>query len=198
MSDNGFNDDELADIMNEIESLENSDSSSDDQTSKLEDQIIEFSEDMEKDLQELDGQGSIHLNEIDQMMLEQKHPHLDDEQMVIEQSKEIVEELNPNHSLDDISSVSEESNVVSLKNKGFEKINTSENNPAYSSSSVSSSPVSMNFDVSGQLAMKLRFNFEQDNFTLIISEAEGFKILFDSGAEFSLPLNQGKKRKNVA
>jgi hypothetical protein len=166
----GFNEDELQDIMNEIESLEEEFSHSEPQKSKPVAKKASSTE--SEDSTFSDEEMNEVLGELNNMSVE-----------------EVEHKQSPKVE-------PEKSNVHQLKSSSVEKKVVSPA-PIHTNSSSSADGVSMNFSVSGNMSMNMNFNVSGTNIGLSISE-DGLTINMDGGGKFVLPIQSQHKNKNAA
>lgn len=151
----GFNDQELADIMNEIENLEKEFAEESPAANAAPEAQVEEEESVEIDHTEPEVLGKL-----------------------AEQPLE-VSVPKPQHS----------EKVVAMKNSAKKSEPQPEaHNP---------SPISMNFQVNGEMTMQLGFQINDQSIFLSVSE-KGLVIEMESGGTFTLPLAPSKASKKAA
>jgi hypothetical protein len=167
----GFNEDELQDIMNEIESLEEEFSGSEPQKTKPQAtpkaEVSEGDESVFSDEEMNEVLGELNNMSVEEVEHKQSHK-----------------------------SEPEKNNVHQLKSTPVEK-KVSAPAPVHSSSSSTADAVSMNFSVSGNMSMNMNFNVSGTNIGLSISE-DGLTINMEGGGKFVLPIQAQHKNKNAA
>lgn len=181
----GFNDDELADIMNEIESLEKEFS---DEVQGVDEAVLGESE----NAAEQEG----HVEEVSGPEMSDTHPEVNEEEpMVAEhsseevvgsQEKEVISEL-AKMPVEEVVAKHEpqDDNVHPISQNHSHDIN--QNHQHFSHSK-------MDFSIEGE--MSLNFNFHVSGQTVKLHIEEGnFAIELDGGMKFILPLEQNKVKK---
>jgi hypothetical protein len=161
----GFNDDELADIMNEIESLEQ-----------------EFEEEVHQATQE------VH----EEPVVAQEQPSDDTEQEGAFKPEEMNAVLEDLAEMSEEESVPEASQPQPEPVQAKEVAPNVHSFPQ--PQSQGSAQTSMNFQVSGDLNLDLNFHFGQEQVHIWVSEQEGFVIEMSSGAKFTIPVSASQKK----
>ncbi len=216
--DQGFNDDELADIMSEIESLEK-EFVDDTPALKEELKVEALKIDVEEvEMKKTDLQAEID-NEVESLLggkTEVKpEPSIVDEVMAeieapvakLNPLEEAIQAIETEKAKEDVflttaTSVAAEKvepvieekamdNVVALKNtrtETVEKVVT----PA------SSSQTQLDFSVAGQMNLKLNFTVAGQTISLYVNEADGMVIEMMGGARFTLPMGEATAKKKAA
>jgi hypothetical protein len=194
----GFNDDELADIMNEIESLEQ-EFTDDEQTESVEsetEQIVAKQEESQQSVQEVQHEQPVQEVQPEQPVQEVQHeqpvqkvqherPVQVESQMdeVLENLSEMaVEDVVPEKNIK-----SYDDNIHHMKQQGQVEQSWSspkKSNPAHTS---------MNFKIEGEMKLDLSFCIGGQDVQLHVSD-EGFEIELAGGAKFSLPVNNLVKK----
>lgn len=162
----GFNDQELADIMNEIENLEKEfaeETPAQHEAPVAEDEAE--TEEFEAFHEEAQKEAVEEIDHTEPAVLRQ---------LVEKPIEKVVPEAAPHHD-----------KVVHMA-KPVEKV-----------APAAPAPVSLNFQVSGQMQLHLGFEVNGQALSLSVSEA-GLEIEMDSGAKFTLPLASAKASKKVA
>ena len=170
--DRGFNDDELADIMNEIESLEQ-----------------EFTEEVhaKKEPEVEETEASQDVEETEEVVEE---PQENVETIVAEQHEE------PHHQnvavLEEVSKKPVEEVVQPVKAHDDWKPSAD-----HKHDHVSGAQTSMNFKVEGDMKLDLVFNISGHEVQLAVNE-NGLEIGLEGGAKFSVPLVKTLKHDKAA
>jgi hypothetical protein len=160
----GFNDDELADIMNEIETLEQ-----------------EFEADVEQEEQEESTSPEQEMQSIEDEVDGAFKP--EEMNAVLEDLAEMPEE--------DSVPVSEEQPVDNVHQmqepmpKHPQMTTPSHHGAAHSQ---------MSFNVSGDMTLDLNFKFGSEDVHIWVDENQGFVIEMNSGAKFTIPVVQKNKK----
>lgn len=160
----GFNDQELADIMNEIENLEKE---------FAEETPAQHSAPEAHDEAPAEDFEAFHEEAQEAEEIDHTEPAVL-RQLVEKPIEKVVPHAAPHHD-----------KVVHMA-KPVEKV-----------SLQAAAPVSLNFQVSGQMQLHLGFEVNGQALSLSVSEA-GLEIEMDSGAKFTLPLAPAKASKKVA
>lgn len=174
----GFNDDELADIMNEIESLEE-----------------EFSSDDHKMMEE---PGIDEVAKSVAEMAEEEEDYIEAEEVFEEPvsvapvEAEIFEELSEMN-VEDIVPKKE----MSSYDDNIHHMKVEESPVAKPAHSPKSGHTSMNFSVEGDMKLDLSFMIGTSEVKLHVTD-EGLEIELEGGAKFSLPVNTPFSAKKVA
>lgn len=201
----GFNDDELADIMSEIESLEQE--FTDDQPEQVEASSQEEVEQTDS-VEEQPQQEKVFA----QQEQEQEEPQVEEHQKEVvaqqeepepivakEDQDEIDEEMN--EVLDELSEMPVEDVVPQHKVQSYDdNIHHMKQEPVQEKESWSAShgqpaQTSMSFRVEGEMKLDLNFSIGGQDVNLQVTD-HGFEIELAGGAKFTLPLgtqHQGKK-----
>lgn len=217
--DKGFNDDELADIMSEIESLEK-EFSQDDQGSEMKvvetheaNEPVEASAETEAAHQEAPVAEEAHIQEEahaghteethakDELHTTEAKGHVE-EHTHSEAVAEVKEEMN--EVLGELASMPAESiepTQAKVEEVEMEQESTvhhiSRSSTPQNAGQTSSARTSMDFHVEGDMKFELSFHIAGKYVALTVSE-EGLEIGLDGGAKFTVPveeahLNHGKK-----
>ena len=157
----GFNDDELADIMNEIESLEQEFSEDDGPT---EDPVVASAASDESE-QEDDSQ------------------QVDDAQSFAEEVDAETQEV-----LDELSDMPVENVVPMSQQSSAADREVHHSRSVHSAPTTSGAETSMNFSVSGEMTVNLSFQVGNEIVSLSVSEDEGLVIQMNNGVTLSLPI----------
>lgn len=165
----GFNDDELADIMSEIESLEQ-----------------DFNEEDAASSSSDSSDAALDEGPVAEVV----------ESSAGESGEEIENKPLPKLSANDASEVEvpEESQSVAQAEAPMASVTPLVAQEASKQSAATHS--SMDFHVSGELALNLGFNVSGQQIKLQVN-AEGLEIQLESGAKFTIPV-EGKAHKNAA
>lgn len=185
--DKGFNDDELADIMNEIENLEQ-----------------EFTEEVESK-QEPVFEVQEHVEEQPEVVEE---PEQNVETVVAEQQDDDSAEIDEAFAEEEIheqpQAQAPEPSVAILKEVTQkpvqEVVATEKAHDDWKPSGVHSSSgaqTSMSFKVEGDMKLDLVFNISGKEVQLAVNE-NGLEIGLEGGAKFSVPLVESHQKKNAA
>jgi hypothetical protein len=175
--DKGFNDDELADIMSEIESLEE-EFASDDVETKTTDSIEEeddFAMQEEGPVAPVVAKAPV-VNEVKAQVDEQMHEVLD------ELSQMPVEDVVPTSKV-----VAQDDNIHHMRQVVQAPVKATS----------SGAHTSMSFKVEGEMQMDLSFCIGGQDVSLHITE-QGFEIELAGGAKFILPLTHVKSSAKAA
>jgi len=200
--DKGFNDDELADIMNEIENLEQEfteeslsgkadndatpEASNIEESSNHSDADADFAE-MSKLEEESDEPEATVVEDEISAMAEDDFAIDSEIEVLNELSKMPVEEVTGQ-----TSEVYEESNVTPIRTAAKSSDEFQEK-----SSNVSGTKSQMSFSVEGDMKLDLSFNISGKMVHLNISE-HGFEIELDGGMKFSIPVTEKEHNKKAA
>lgn len=192
--DKGFNDDELADIMNEIESLEQEFTDEPAQEEVVAQQ--EKTESIESETQQEEfKQEEVVAEQEPEPVHEEVQPEpvvaKVDEEMneVLEELSEMpVEDVVPQHQKEEVIN----DNIHHMKK---EPVVAEQTWSAPKSSSAAHT--SMSFKVEGEMKVDLNFCIGGQDVSLQVSD-EGFEIELAGGAKFTLPLGSQKQGKKVA
>ncbi len=187
----GFNDDELADIMNEIESLEK-----------------EFAEDTQPDPVVTEEPTELNLSdkdlaELSEMDNEEPSATQIEEQSVEETPVAETKESTLMQEVTETSDVLEELNEMPAEQATPSSETWDENVHPITSAKKSSAPKttgghsSMSFTVEGDMKLDLAFNVSGKEVYLNISE-NGFELELEGGMKFSIPLDQLDSSKKSA
>lgn len=200
----GFNDDELADIMNEIESLEEEFTQEVNEAKEVaQAQASQEPEDLTQGLDELDDDFDHEQGEeeiVNAEMQQQDEPdavqaHVETEP-VQETSAPLVEEV-----------VSEQKDVIGKladhekeKPKATQSFESTENNLVEMKPAKEVKPThsSMSFKVSGEMSVDLSFDISGKQIGISVNESEGLVIDMGEGGTFNLPLPSKSKSKKAA
>ena len=177
--DKGFNDDELADIMNEIENLEQ-EFAEDDAQAVEEPGIDEVAESVMEMAAEEDIGAEEEIEGSEQVM--EKAPLIEEVEVLDELSEMPAKDIVPEekiHEYDD--------NVHQMS--APEEVSTIEN--------IKTAKTAMNFHVEGNMKLDLSFTIGENQIKLHVSD-EGFEIELEGGAKFTLPIKTDQSLKNVA
>jgi hypothetical protein len=159
----GFNDDELADIMNEIESLEQEFAKREPSLDDVAHSVVELAQ------SELDHPESDHslLSEVAAMPVESIIPSKLKEEITtpVNTQYDIQSDTEEHHNIHPISSVNQPENP-----------------------SEKTAKTAMNFSIEGDMKLDLSFLVSGQEINLHISE-DGFEIELEGGAKFTLPVN---------
>ena len=183
--DKGFNDDELADIMNEIESLEQ-----------------EFTDEVEAKKEPVQAQNEPSVQNMD---------NVEDHQNDVEESDQNVEtvvakqhqEEDSESEIDEAFQNSPEPSVAVLKDvakKPVEEVTSihhAHDDQSSFHTSNSSAQTSMSFKVEGDMKLDLAFNISGSEVQLSVNE-HGLEIGLEGGAKFSVPLSKTHHHKKAA
>ena len=176
----GFNDDELADIMNEIESLE--------QEFAEDNTVIE---DKEPNLDEVAAS-------VLEMASEEEDSFTHTEEQYIEEEKSPESEL-----LEEVAAMAVENIVPSQSIEKFDD-ETHHNvhqivteDKIMKKSHSSTAKTAMSFSVEGDMKLDLSFLVSGKEINLTVSD-NGFEIELEGGAKFTLPVHQDEKAEKAA
>jgi hypothetical protein len=208
----GFNDDELADIMSEIESLEQE--FTDDQPEQVEassqeeveqtDSVEEQPEQEEVVSQQEHEQEEPQVEEHqEEVVAQQEEPEHRPEPVVAkeEHQDEIDEEMN--EVLGELSEMPVEDVVPQHKVQSYDdNIHHMKQEPVKEKESWSAShgqpaQTSMSFRVEGEMKLDLNFSISGQDVNLQVTD-HGFEIELAGGAKFTLPLGSQHQGKKVA
>jgi hypothetical protein len=193
--ENGFNDDELADIMNEIESLEK-----------------EFTEEADSsDEKESEAQAEEHHEPVvaeehhEPVVTEEHHEPVVAEEhhepVVAEEhhEPEVVEEHHEPVVAQEVSVIEKVSELPVEDTVKFEQDFEDENihKMHQRANSSEAGKTAMNFNVEGNMKLDLAFNISGKSVRLNITE-EGFELTLDNGIKFSIPLDDSTSSKKAA
>ena len=165
----GFNDDELADIMNEIESLEKEFSKDDEgrQTENVETRLVDSQDSqLDEDLGEV-------LEEMSQMPIEQVAP----------QGK-------ANETIEQPVKTSASENVRHLQHSQHSQHSEPKEHKRQKNAA-------MNFHVEGEMKLEMSFHIAGKFVGLTVTE-EGLEIGLDGGAKFTIPMEEDVSRKKAS
>lgn len=219
--DKGFNDDELADIMNEIENLEQefteeslsgkSDNDAVPEASNVEDSSDQADEDFaemskledESDEPVMEVQADIdegpspteHISEPEARDDEDQVSAMTEDDFDVDGEIEVLNELSKmpvEEVTGQTSEVYEESNVTPIRT-----VAKSSDEFQEKSSNVSGAKSQMSFSVEGDMKLDLSFNISGKMVHLNISE-HGFEIELDGGMKFSIPVTEKEHNKKAA
>lgn len=179
--DKGFNDDELEDIMNEIESLEQ-----------------EFSQGEET----LDGESPKEPSLMDEIaesvasIVEEEVQEAPKEESVLKEVVSMpVEAAVPQQTVEKFEDDSH-TNVVSLEKETHVPV-SEVSSPKAPSPKTPASNTALKFNVEGDMQMELSFTINGTEVNLHISD-NGFEIELEGGAKFTLPVGHVSADKKVA
>lgn len=208
----GFNDDELADIMSEIESLEQE--FTDDQPEQVEAYSQEeveqtYSVEEQPEQEEVVAQQEHEQEEPqveehqEEVVAQQEEPEHRPEPVVAkeEHQDEIDEEMN--EVLDELSEMPVEDVVPQNKVQSYDdNIHHMKQEPVQEKESWSAShgqptQTSMSFRVEGEMKLDLNFSIGGQDVNLQVTD-HGFEIELAGGAKFTLPLGSQHQGKKVA
>lgn len=210
----GFNDDELADIMSEIESLEQDfehETSSQEQTESVDEPVQEQPETQEvvaqeqHDEPEVQPEPEVH-EEVHASQHDEPESHQEPEQVVEEESwqEDKVQPMSA-HSDEEEDEVDEEMNEVldELSQMPVEDVtpkHTKEDDNIHhfkggeKVSENNKSQTAMSFHVEGDMKLELSFHIG-DQFIGVNITDEGLVVGLDGGAKFTIPVNQQASKK---
>lgn len=171
----GFNDDELADIMNEIESLEQ--------------EFVEDSGSNDEPNQEVEEHQAVQVGP------EQSGPEVEQPVAATQQSKfskapEVDHEMK--EVLDELSQMPVEKTVPHAQEQKVHPLKKP------STSSQPSGHTSMQFFVEGNMHMDLGFNIGGQQVKIHVGGHEGLVIELDSGVKFTVPLEAGHSNRKAS
>lgn len=179
----GFNDDELADIMNEIESLEKE--FSDEVQNVAADPVMEAEEEVVAEPQREEVVAEPQHEEVvagpqhEEVVAGPQHVTEQEVETVAQVTELPVDEVVEKHEPQD------DENVHHFK-KAANKV-----------APASFGHSSMSFNVEGNMKLDLAFNISGKNVSLNITE-EGFELTLDNGMKFSIPLDHEDSNKKAA
>lgn len=166
-ADQGFNESELADIMKEIEGLEQ-DFKSDPESSMTDVSNLSEAESLQAELSKEDS------------FAEQKHfKETSLQQDIDSEISSAIESADSVETADSVSLEGDEDNVVSL---------SKEREMRKSSLSAAEGPMQMSFDVSGSMNLKMTFTVNGKTIDLIVDGSDGLSIALPGGVKFSVPV----------
>ena len=179
--DKGFNDDELADIMNEIESLEH-------EFADIDQAKTNSIETKNEETQPVAAQTEVA---VEKMAAEhEEHP----ETFVDSEMEEVLEELTE-MSVEEV--VPEKEIKTYDDNIHHIRQVQSIQSPVQQRPSDVPAQTSMSFQVEGEMKLNLNFCVGGQNVSLHVSD-QGFEIELAGGAKFTLPLHHVQQGKKVA
>lgn len=213
----GFNDDELADIMSEIENLEQEFAEGSAEVAPVE-AVQESSEDVSKEVSAEMDAAAVELEQLEAELadIEIAEPQEELVAEVVEEPvaeiteevftegpvaeaveldiemKEVVNEL-ASMPVEDITGDEVESHDDNVHH--MHKVPTQ--GPETSTPKTGHGHSSMSFNVEGDMKLDLSFNISGKNVSLNISE-EGFELELEGGVKFSIPLNEVDASKKAA
>ena len=167
----GFNDDELADIMNEIENLEQEFAREDSEFIDKEPSLDEVAHSV-MELSSAQDEDHSLLAEVTSMPVENIVPKK------TEKKVDTLDHYEKHHNVKEIAQYEVKSKKDTVMNKSQKPASTA-----------------MNFSVEGDMKLDLEFQVSGQQISLHISE-DGFEIELEGGAKFSLPVggsSQGSK-----
>lgn len=189
----GFNDDELADIMSEIESLEQ-EFSDEPQAEQIE--SVEAKEQEPEEVQEQPQhepvQEEVVAKHEEQPVVAQ---HSEEDEKVDEQMEEVLDEL-AQMPVEDVIPEHTESHDDNIHHMKQEPVVSEQQNWSHQSHGHPAH-TSMSFKVEGEMKLDLNFCIGGQNVALQVSD-HGFEIELAGGAKFTLPLGAGHQGKKVA
>ena len=169
--DRGFNDDELADIMSEIENLEQ-----------------EFTEE-------------VHAKKQPEVEASQPEEHVEESEKHVEEPGENVETITAEqHEQHEPSEGHDESDVTVLEQvseKPVEEVVQIGKAHDDVESDIAGAQTSMSFKVEGDMKLDLMFNISGHEVQLAVNE-HGLEIGLEGGAKFSVPLAKPLKQNKAA
>ena len=179
----GFNDDELADIMNEIESLEKEFAQEDEsveteivETQAVAEDELECVDDAHEEVEEVHAMQHQEEPVAEQMVDEEMHEH-EMSEVLGELSKMPVDDITPSAKHEPQASLeSEEHNIHHIQ-----KAPTSKDRGA--------TKTAMSFHVEGDMRFELSFHIAGKFVGLTVTE-EGLEIGLDGGVKFTVPVDE--------
>lgn len=199
--DKGFNDDELEDIMNEIESLEQEfaadgvvdDAEPDmDEVARSVEAIAKEEAIVEEDLTEDEATAFAKVEPIEEVIDTIAEDEQSEESLLQEIASMPVDSVLPqdfSESLDE----DLEHNIVPMN----EEVNNVKDINDYSQAHDKATQSSMSFSVEGDMKLDLSFSIGGQVVQLHVSDS-GFEIELEGGAKFSLPMKEATPGKKVA
>jgi hypothetical protein len=207
--DKGFNDDELADIMNEIESLEKEfteEITPEETVAAAEPQVEEVESEPMMEVEETVEavQEEAVRDEIETIEASQDEivaQEVEEVQEIDTEMTDVVEELStmPVEDLEAVQATAhDDSNVHQIREVAPIEQAPVASAPTHTEKSGNFPESSLNFSVQGDMKLNLFFNIGGKSVQLNIKE-EGFEIELDGGMKFSIPLNDsGATEKKAA
>lgn len=135
-------------------------------------------------------------NELQDIMSEIESLEEDFNQNVKPKAEEALDAVKVEEELAKLEEEAQQNESPSNSKKSISEQNNPEKNtvvPMQKKSSSAQSPMSMEFHVSGEMKLNLKFNVAGQSIQLGLDEKEGLVIEMDQGAKFVLPLNPGAK-----
>ncbi|MGK0367995.1 MAG: hypothetical protein ACI9QD_001135 [Thermoproteota archaeon] len=185
----GFNEDELADIMNEIESLEDEFEEASEPSVEEEPEVVAAAPEViaQEEPEEEDSEDYV-----DDIIAEEvfEEPFVSDPVEVVhaektEEVKEVIAELSEmpvEQSVPGVEEVVEETNVHQFSSPAPTSV--SNGSPAHTA---------MSFQVEGEMKLSMSFMVSGKQFDVCVDEEDGFVITLDGGAQFKVPIHTNKK-----
>ncbi len=208
--DKGFNDDELADIMNEIESLEQefTDESAQPEVEASQEQTESVEEEVkteEPQVEEVVAQAQEEAqSEVEEVVAEQEPEPVQEEVKpdpvvagASEEMNEVLEELSEMPVEDVVPEKHAESVNDNIHHMKQEPVEEEKSWSAPVSSHSEPAHTSMSFKVEGEMKLDLNFCIGGQDVNLHVSD-HGFEIELAGGAKFTLPLSSAHQGKKVA
>lgn len=187
--DQGFNDDELEDIMSEIENLEKEfEGGESHEPAKSEDNLS------------LEEQAEGTVVNIEDETLVDQGTQLSTEELAIEEELQAIAdlEISPEESKPNLQEQIDSDVESAIHEEPAESVVTPIKSKVEQQQSVDLGEQSLFFEVSGDIKLNMGLRISGHDVTFKISQEEGFVIALPGGGQFSIPLDTIKSMKKSA
>ena len=190
----GFNDDELADIMNEIESLEKEFTDETGDSSQTE--IVDSYDNADSSSQDNSFESDTEEDEfVAQSQEEEFEEPVNEDHDSFADEVEIDDEVH--EVLDELAEMPVEK-AIPPQHKEQPQQNVHPMHKSSGASSEKGAHSSLSFNIQGEMSVHLSFNIAGKEVSLHVNEGEGLVIAVGGGAKFILPVQEADSHKKVA